>query len=331
MRYEAMSEKHLDGMVSVWNSEWIRVFPMREQLIAQNVFEDPNWLRHGSWVAIEESRDRIVGFVVAKAYREELAQYGLKSDAGWIQALIVEQDSRGVGIGSELLGRTEEALRKLGVQRISLGNDLQSRLFPGLPEPEEATKGWFEKRGYVFKAEVFDLLNSYNHRAGVTLPEVQDALFRVATPEDRERMTAFMRRCFPGTWDYQHREYWKRGGTGREYVLLEREGIIIGFCRMNDEHSPLLAQNIYWSPLFDEPLGGIGPLGIDEAYRGYRYGISIVQAAIHYLLERGSRHIVIDTTPFVEFYGKLGYTNWRTYAKFEKTIDLTGSSTFRRE
>lgn len=320
MRFEMMAEQHLGGIVSVWNTEWSGVFPMRERLIAQNVFEDPNWLREGSWVAIDDREEELVGFIAAKSFRDELAAYGLAPETGWIQAMMVRKGSRGAGIGSELLRRAEEALLERGVRRLLLGNDLQSRLFPGVPELDGQARGWFEKRGYTCTEKVYDLLHTYEAGAAVPLPEAQDAAFRVATPHDRERLAAFMGRCFPGTWDYQHREYWRHGGTGREYVLLEREGELIGFCRMNDEESPLLAQNIYWAPLFAEPLGGIGPLGIDEAYRGFGYGMSIVQAAVHYLLARGNRSIVIDTTPFVDFYGKLGYERWRTYAKYEKRM-----------
>ena len=57
----------------------------------------------------------------------------------------------------------------------------------------------------------------------VALPTAPDAVFRVATSDDREELLAFMTRCFPGTWDYQHRDYWERGGTGREFVLLEKK------------------------------------------------------------------------------------------------------------
>lgn len=318
MRIEQLTEQHRNGIVSLWNTEWSNLFPMREALITQNVFEDPNWLREGSWVVIEG--DRIVGFVTAKGYREELASFGMKPDVGWIQALLVDEAYRGKGIGSELLRKAEEAIRKHGAARISLGNDLHSRIFPGLPEPDDETLQWFETRGYVCKGDVYDMVNGYDSSDTVELPPVQGATLRIADPSDRERLTAFMTRCFPGNWDYQHQQYWNRGGTGREFVLLEKNGDIIGFCRMNDGESPLLAQNIYWAPLFEEPLGGIGPLGIDESYRGYRYGISIVQAAVHYLLERGNRSIVIDTTPYVDFYGKLGFESWRRYARYEKQL-----------
>ncbi|OCT12893.1 hypothetical protein A8709_21420 [Paenibacillus pectinilyticus] len=321
MNFERMEEKHLSEMLMLWNKELAASFPMRLRLLQQNIVEDRNWLREGSWVVSDAETGRVIGFVVSKIAREESERFGIRPDMGWIQVLFVDPDTRRLGIGSDLLFRAEAALRNAGARRILLGNDLHSRLFPGVPDELTEAKRWFEKRAYLFSEQAHDLLNAYHEGEEVGLPDVAEATFRVAKPSDQEALTAFMHRCFPGTWDYQHRDYWKRGGTGREFVLLEREGAIIGFCRINDAQSPLLAQNIYWSALFQDELGGIGPLGIDESFRGYKYGISIVQAAVHYLLERGIRRMVIDTTPFIAFYGKLGYTRWKSYAKYEKYID----------
>ncbi|WP_168119548.1 GNAT family N-acetyltransferase [Paenibacillus sp. HB172176] len=321
MIVEQLEEKHLAGMAQLWNKELSESFPMRLRLLRQNVIEDRLWLRSGSWVVREEETGGIVGFVVAKKASMESACHGIHPELGWIQALLVASEKRGQGIGGSLLKEAEDALRTAGAKQIMLGNDLHSRLFPGIPDELEETKLWFEKRGYDFIENTFDMLNSYGQDEHVGLPDVFEAKLRVAKESDREGLISFVSECFPGTWDYQVRDYWERGGTGREFVVLEKQGAIIGFCRMNDGQSPLLAQNIYWSPLFEEPLGGIGPLGIDVRYRGHQYGISIVQAAIHFLRERGMRHIVIDTTPFVDFYGKLGYKVWKGYAKFDKGFD----------
>ncbi|NOU64498.1 GNAT family N-acetyltransferase [Paenibacillus sp. LMG 31461] len=319
--FERMEASHLSDMVALWNKELSDSFPMRLRLLEQNVVGDRLWLREGSWVALEQSSGRVVGFVIAKMASEVTVRFGIRGDMGWIQALMVDPEHRNKGIGSYLLYKAEEALQNAGARRIMLGNDLHGRLFPGIPDQLEETKAWFEKRTYTFLEHSFDLLNAYEEGQIISLPAVHEASFRVANRHDREGLTTFMNRCFPGTWDYQHRDYWERGGTGREFVLLEKEGSIIGFCRMNDAQSPLLAQNIYWSPLFEGELGGIGPLGIDESFRGHKYGISIVQAAIHYLLQRDVRHVVIDTTPFVDFYGKLGYQSWKSYARYAKDLN----------
>jgi len=65
-------------------------------------------------------------------------------------------------------------------------------------------------------------------------------------------------------------------------------------------------------------LGGIWPLGIDERYRGRKHGLGIVQAAVTFLRERNIEQMAIDMTPYVDFYGKLGfsvYKSCRMYAK----------------
>ncbi|MBD2847118.1 GNAT family N-acetyltransferase [Paenibacillus sp. IB182496] len=317
-----LDEAHLDRMQALWNEELGQALPMRQRLLRQTVFEDENLLHEGSWAAEDPASGRLIGFVVAKHPGTRLAAYGISSEHGWIHSLLVAQAARGRGIGGELLRRAEGVLAARGARRIQLGNDLYSRLAPGLPAELEQTRVWLERRGYAEEGTVYDMRRAYAADVEVALPELGEtqATMRLATPQDREAMTAFMARCFPGAWDYQHRAYWERGGTGREYVVLEHGGEPIGFCRINDADSPLLAQNIYWAPLFEQPLGGIGPLGIDERYRGHRYGIKIVQAGIHFLLHRGCRAIVIDTTPFVDFYGKLGYETWRAYVRYAKAM-----------
>ena len=319
--FEHMKASHLDELVALWNKELVESFPMRLRLLQQNTVEDRIWLQEGSWVAIEQGSRRVVGFIVAKIASKATEDFGIPRDLGWIQVLMVDRQHRSCGIGTALLRKAEEALRNAGAKHIMIGNDLNRRLFPGIPDHLQETKQWFEKRAYTFKEISYDLLNDYGDDFVVSLPDVHEATFRTASLSDREALTAFMHRCFPGTWDYQHRDYWEQGGTGREFVLLEREGSIIGFCRMNDSQSPLLAQNIYWAPLFEGELGGVGPLGIDESFRGHKYGISIVQAAIHYLLQRGVQHVVIDTTPYVDFYGKLGYRSWKSYARYDKVLN----------
>ncbi|PYI50774.1 GNAT family N-acetyltransferase [Paenibacillus flagellatus] len=314
MEFKPLEQSRIADMADLWNQEWAGTFPMRERLLLQNVFEDRNLLNSGSWMAIDPATNRLLGFVTAKVWQDHESGMAFDDDAGWIQALVVDREARGRGIGGELLARAESALREKKVGRIVLGNDFYRRFFPGVPTENPDAKRWFERRGYTAFERSHDLLNEYEEAGSIERPEADGATFRLARPEDRDNLLAFMKRCFPGRWEYQTRYYWERGGTGREFVVLEKDGgEIIGFCRLNDDQSPILAQNIYWAPLFADKMGGIGPLGIDERFRGYRYGLSIVQAAIAELRERGVRSIVIDATPYVDFYGKLGYRPWRAY------------------
>lgn len=322
MNFVPLDKQRISEMTALWNKEWVDSFPMRDRLVQQNMFEDRNVLAAGSWMVLEEETDQLLGFIVAKAWQDDESGVSFSSDTGWIHALVVAPEWRGRGIGGLLLEKAEAALRAAGASQFALGNDFHWRMFPGLPEVRPETKAWFEKRGYEVLKPTYDLIHEYGDTPAdaVELPQAAGVTFRLAKPDDRAALIAFMERCFPGRWEYQTKQYWERGGSGREFVVLEKDGgELIGFCRLNDSRSPLLAQNIYWAPMFEEELGGIGPLGIDEQYRGYRYGLSIVQAAVSFLRQRGIRRIVIDTTPYVDFYGKLGYRIWKTYWRLHKT------------
>ncbi|GIP38685.1 acetyltransferase [Paenibacillus sp. J31TS4] len=313
-----MTDEHVGELTRLWNEEWGETFPMRDRLLVQNVLHDPNVLTAGTRVAIDEDNGQIAGYVVAKLWQDDIGGLDFGRETGWIHSLLVASSYRNRGLGSELLSLAESALRSEGVRHINLGNDFHRRVFPGVPETCDAS-GWLEKRGYVRQSAVVDLYREYSNEQPVSLPEYANVTFRLLKAEEEEQLNAFMRHCFPG-WLYQTLQYWQRGGDGREFVVCEKDGDIIGFCRINDSHSPLLAQNVYWSPLFAEELGGIGPLGIDERYRGLGYGLAIVQAGVHFLQGRNIRHMVIDTTQYVDFYGKLGFRTWRSYMRYRKQV-----------
>ncbi|AJY74752.1 GNAT family N-acetyltransferase [Paenibacillus beijingensis] len=319
MKYENWSSGRLREICELWNKELGGHFPMREELLLQNSIRDVNVLQMGSRLAIDESTDRVVGFIVAKAWQEKAAPPA-PAGAGWIQVLLVDSAYRGRGIGSELLRGAEQALIKYGVTKILLGRD-PWHYFPGIPKEYPVTREWFEAKGYRNDRRTeSDLLNTYGPDLREDLPAFADAEFRLLREGESGALLAFLRRCFPGRWEYEAVQYFERGGKGREFVVAVKEGQIIGFCRINDAHSPFIAQNVYWAPLFADGLGGIGPLGIDSAFRGSGYGLAVVQAGIHFLRQRGIRSIVIDWTTLVSFYGKLNYRVWKSYESYSKPL-----------
>jgi len=145
--------------------------------------------------------------------------------------------------------------------------------------------------------------------------------FALLKEEEKTDFLTFLNRCFPGRWEYEAIKYFEKGGQGREFVVLKDKDRMIGFCRINDQHSPFIAQNVYWQPLFSEPIGGIGPLGIDENERGHGYGLAIVKAAINTLRERDIQTMIIDWTSLIDFYKKLGFKPWKGYTTYFKQID----------
>ncbi|MFD1385767.1 GNAT family N-acetyltransferase [Oceanobacillus oncorhynchi subsp. oncorhynchi] len=317
MKLESWNERRIDALVQLWNQEIGSHFPMRKELFKQNSFEDENICEKASAIAIDEE-NHVVGFVVAKRYQEK-QEAGMSKEIGWIQVLLVAENQRNQGIGSLLLANAETHLKAAGVKQILLGRD-PWHYFPGIPMELAEAKSWFEQKGYQNSGIEHDMLRKYDVHDEAAVPKITGIECQVLELEDKDLFLDFLHRCFPGRWEYEAIHYFQKGGTGREFAILKKGQRIIGFCRMNDEKSPFIAQNVYWAPLFQEELGGIGPLGVDANERGKGYGLAVVEAGIGFLRERGVSRIVIDWTGLTAFYNKLGYTVWKSYAGYSKDL-----------
>lgn len=308
---------YLDGIVDLWNQELSTVFPMRKNLFEQNSFKDDNVCNESSSV-VRNEEGKVIGFIVAKRWQETL-DVDMPIHTGWIQVLLVDHRYRNLGIGTQLLKHAETTLRNHGIEHVHLGRD-PGHYFPGIYEDDELTHDRFAAKGYKHVGKDHDMLRTYLPSEKVSAPDFSDVEFGVLDETGQGDLLAFLNRCFPGRWEYEAIKYFAKGGTGREFVVARKGGNIIGFCRVNDSNSPVIAGNICWAPLFTDELGGVGPLGVDAAERGQGYGLAIVEAGIAELRGRNIDHIVIDWTGLVDFYKKLGYNIWKSYDSYKKTL-----------
>ena len=276
MRLVTWSIERLPEIVSLWNRELREAFPMGKELFEQNSFKDENVCYDGSRIALDEE-DNVVGFIVAKRWQETL-DIEIGSKTGWIQVLLVDRKYRNQGIGSQLLQHAESTLRVHHIDQILLGRD-PWHYFPGVPAQYKSTAAWFESKGYAAYGKDHDLIRTYEKNEASAIPSGENVTYSILDEKDKDHFLDFLRRCFPGRWEYEAIHYFKKGGTGREFVVLKKHDGIIGFCRINDARSPLIAQNVYWSPLFTEKLGGIGPLGVsnNSYYFIFHYLLSLAQ------------------------------------------------------
>lgn len=307
----------LEELVALWNKELGDDFPMREALFEQNSFADPNLFTEGSRIAVNEE-GRAIGFVVAKKWQDEI-DIGHNPAVGWIQVLLVDRDYRKQGIGSQLLKHAESKLSESGIKQILLGKDTK-HYFPGIPTADQETAKWFQNRGYEVGGEEFDLDRVYQADESLVIPTKDGVELSLLTLEEKDHFIEFLEQSFPGRWKYEAIDYFEKGGTGREFVVLKKNDRIIGFCRINDSNSPVFGPNVYWAPLYDGELGGVGPLGIDRAERKQGFGLLIVEAGIAFLRQRGISSIVIDWTGLVAFYHKLGYEVCKSYTSHQKNL-----------
>lgn len=317
MQYTVLSEARLPELVKLWNQEIGSEFPMRIELFSQNSFQDTNIYYPASIMAMDQ--EKVVGFIISKVWQEQVKEVSFSKDVGWIQVLMVDRHYRHKGIGTCLLNQAQGALRKAGVKKILIGRD-PWHYFPGIPFEYKDVQVWLEKKGYTALPLEYDLTSTEVTLKSLKPLSLPDVSISLLTSDKKDAFLAFLHRCFPGRWEYEGIHYFHRGGTGREFVIVEKEKKIIGFCRINDSASPYIAQNVYWAPLLSDELGGIGPLGIDPQERGLGYGLAIVWAGVYYLHERGIRSFVIDWTTLVPFYKKLGFKVWKSYKKYEKEL-----------
>ncbi|WP_422122267.1 GNAT family N-acetyltransferase [Planococcus sp. X10-3] len=316
MELHQLREFSTTQITEFWNREIGDSFPLREELWEQNTFNDLNLIEEAC-VAFAEG-GKLAGFIVAKRLLEH-SEAKMQRDVGWIPCLLVGRDARRQNLGERLLRHAEEHFTQTGIKEIRLGRD-PWHYFPGIPAEDAETADWFERRGYERESIESDLMREVKGQASYKLANPPEH-FRVLEREDLPELIDFLALHFPGRWHYEALRYLETGAGGQEFVGFYIEGILKGFCRINDSASPLIAQNVYWSPLFDGTLGGIGPLGIDRSVRGRQYGLDLVKAAANELVRRGSDAIIIDWTQLVPFYEKLGFSVWKQYITMAKTLN----------
>lgn len=317
MELRQLHEFTVQEITGLWNREIGKAFPMREALWQQNTFDDLNLFEEAS-VAFSED-GKLIGFIVAKKF-QEITDAQMPVNVGWIQCLLVKKEMRNQGLGSRLLKHAEDCLEQKGIKEFRLGRD-PWHYFPGVPVENEETVQWFEQKGYSRDSVESDLMRQVDGAAPYDLVN-SEGHFRVLEQRDLPELLDFLKAAFPGRWHYEALHYAETGASGREFIGLYIAGALKGFCRINDSASPVISQNVYWSPLFEGELAGIGPLGIDRTARGKTYGLDLVKAAANELRARGSAAIVIDWTGLIAFYEKLGFTVWKQYtAMSKKTVD----------
>ncbi|MGN7387289.1 GNAT family N-acetyltransferase [Sporosarcina sp. SAFN-015] len=310
-------EIRASDIVGLWNKEIGERFPMSAALWNQNTANEPNVMWEGSYAVCIDGQ--LCGFIVVKRHVEKL-DARMPATVGWIQCMLVGKPFQNEGLGSELLRHAEQALLEAGVDEIRLGRD-PWHYFPGIPLEDEVTIGWFEKRGYAKGGVETDLIKNVRDSELYKLTN-SDKHYRLLTKDDIPSLLRFLERVFPGRWHYEAIHYELIAGTGREFIGFFMDGELQGFCRINDQQSPVIAQNVYWSALCHGEMGGIGPLGIDRTIRGNHFGIDLVKAAANELIGRGVTDIVIDWTQLISFYEKLGFTPWKQYQSMTKTIGV---------
>lgn len=303
--------EHIE-IYQLWNKEYQKIYPISKELFERNV----EYINDDcSFVAVQD--DKIVGFILGKTWNDEF-HINNYEDCGWVSLIYVIPPYRNQGIGSALLNLALDEFNKLGKIKVNLGTDYYN-FFPGLPVDLKSSLDWFLKRGFEKTYNTFDLIRK---KSKDFLPLVnKDFEFRIGNSNDKDNIIAFVKANWPGRWTKETMDYFKNGGTGKEYVVCLDHGIIIAFAKIGYPDTPtkLISYSLTWRARFDA-LGGIGPLGVNASYRHRYLGYDIVAFATNTLQEKGADQIIIDWTGLLDFYRHLDYEVWKSYTYVSKQM-----------
>ncbi len=306
-------DQYLD-VYKLWNENYGRIYPISKELFERNL---SNASMDASYVAINDKE--LVGFIVCKFWNDEYF-INTYEESAWISLFMVKPCYRMQGIGSKLLEKVEYEVKKLGKHNLFLGKDYFN-FFPGLPVDLKNSIPWFTKRGFNRPYDTYDLIKKIKRNEPKIELRNKDITYRICSIDDKNNLINFIKDNWPGRWTKEAIDYFSAGGTGKEYVIGLDNNTICAFAKIGlpTTDTSLISYSLTWRKRFDA-LGGIGPLGVDTQYRKKNIGFDIVAFANNVLIDNGVTDIIIDWTGLLDFYRKLDFEVFKSYAYMVKEL-----------
>lgn len=299
----------------MWNKTYGYIYPIYEELLKRNL---SNIYESASYVVYDENE--MVAFIISKIWQDEFEIPGY-SEIGWISLMLVDPKYRNKGIGTKLLNLAENEFKKEGKTSINLGKDYLN-FFPGLPVDLKNSVDWFVKRGFSRSYDTFDLIKNIKGQSLNRLSlRNKNIEYRVANMNDKYELLAFIEKNWPGRWLKESIDYFENGGSGEEYIIGLDNQKICAFAKIGypNTNINLISYSLTWRNRFDA-LGGIGPLGVDSAYRHKNLGYDIVSFANNVLLDNNVSNIIIDWTGLLDFYRHMKFEVFKSYYYMSKKL-----------
>ncbi len=307
-------DEHFDWCAEIWNAAAGEKLSVRPTFVAYNTQPMPGLAQEGRLALVD---GQPAGVVLASAVIQE----GPFRGQAWVDVLAVTPQFQGRGLGSALLAWAEDWLAGEGVTAVRLGGSLNP-FAAGLPV-ELNTQDFFLSRGYEAAAQPFewDVARSLKDYQPVYPDPLPGADLRPLQPGQEEELITFLKREFPGRWQYEVENFFRIGGRAADFMVLRTEIGVDGFCWMTLDDSARPLDRFYMHDL-PKPWGQLGPLGVGKGCRGKGYGGALIDAAARHLQARGIAGSLIDWTSLLDLYAKFGYRPCRQYQVLRKMISL---------
>ncbi|MHA1368909.1 MAG: GNAT family N-acetyltransferase [Promethearchaeota archaeon] len=314
---EGLHLQDLPGLYKLFKSDpafrdWEKLlgFPFDLAVLKEKTFNDIDFKKSlflGGFVDKE-----IIGcvFGVCRKWKK-----GYEND-GWIKFIVVRDDFRRKGVGTELLTSLEKQFIKMGVKRLIFGSSSPNYLVPGLPVSFSNALSYFMKNGWQKKGirlnleiNVKDVIVASKNNGGWMNAQTNHEIQPVKTHEDWLELEKFLTCQFSRSWYLELKP--ASFNYNDAFVIVARlksSGRIIGFSAVN-------CTNKNW----------LGPIGVSQDYRQQGIGKRLLMESVRKAHNLGIKRLII---PWVSKENQKFYNNCLNskvssrYWKLEKTLEI---------
>ncbi len=270
----------------LWNDSLGKSWPINKTQLEKRVSQGINF--------VVEEQENLIGFINC--------QYANKE--GQITLIMIKTSHQRKGIGTLLLNKAVEFLRKEGAAKIFIGSGAGSYFWPGVPKELVNAITFFKKNEFRAIETNFDMVRNLEYyQIPVEIQEYIKELnlkFDSPTETTKNDLIKFEKLNFPEWVEYF------RIATPRNILVAKIDNTIVGTCILSNQ------KEFTWPELLNS-TGGFGVLGVSEAYRNKGIGLSLAATATQVLKERGNSNSFLGWTYLDKWYGKLGYKVWKEY------------------
>ncbi|NLM12454.1 MAG: GNAT family N-acetyltransferase [Epulopiscium sp.] len=306
------TQKYEKEVVDLWNKT-LTADPITIHKFRKQALFDENFDPELCYVAVED--DQVVGFLLSTKRKFPYLERGLEPKRGWINVMFVDQAYRRKGIGTALVKHSEEKLKSLGVEEVTLAAYSPNYFFPGVDKDNysDAIK-FFEKMGYQAGKESYSMckdLHGYQISQDTLdkLTKAQEAGFSFINFEYKYalELLEFLKNEFGGGWK-RNALISMQNNLAEDCILLvlNSEQQIVGFCMRMIDGNPMR----------------FGPIGVKAEARNYGIGGILFDLMQFEMAKRGIYHLFFLSTdePGRRFYERHGVKVFRTFVDYKKTI-----------
>lgn len=288
------------------------VDPISESRFVRQVLLDPNFRSDGAIVA--SRGDQVVGFCLALARRTPLENAAPDADRGYITLFAVHPDAGGRGVGTELLRRAEDFLRRCDRRKLLIAPYAPGYFMCGVDvHAYAAALAFFLKRGFT---EVYRPIAMERSLWDWTYPEWVEQKRRALVaagvrveayrPELTLPILDFAAAEFAGDWVRVYRQTIDRilqGDSPSRIVAAHHNGKVLGFSHFDNER--------------------FGPIGVAAAERGRGVGHVLMYETLRAQRLAGFRtawFLWSDDQTAKRLYSAAGFRETRRFALLSKDL-----------